>query len=166
MRSCINKEECICKRRGGLPSECIGSLTIQEKGKSLTLTLRNNEEAIAVILDKCLISDNKTKSDAIFLYRSRNKKIIFLIELKGFGEIEKAFNQLRYTRDEREEYQEIKMCFERLDNKILNERFIIVTNGKLKTHEKERLERENKIRVRGILYSDSSSKIPDLRECI
>jgi len=163
MKSCINSDDCICKRGGGFPSECIEILTICEKGKSLTLTLKSEEEAIVIILDKCIITDNKTKSDALYLYKSRNKKVSFLIELKGFGEIEKAFTQLSFTKN-RDEYREIIECFKNLDGKRVYEKFIIVTNGILKKHEQESLENENNIRVRGVLFSDSSFKIPNLRD--
>ena len=77
-----------------------------------------------------------------------------LVELKGAGEIKKAFSQLSYTRDNRQEYQNIITKFKEIDAKKLDERFIIVSNGMLSKPEKERLEKEYRIRVQKILYSE------------
>ena len=60
---------------------------------------------VAIIIDKCLIKDNNPKCDALFLYEKSSNKYSFLVELKGAGDIPKAFFQLDYTRKNRTEYK-------------------------------------------------------------
>ena len=79
-------------------------MQIEEQGKKVKISLKSGEKAIFAIIDNCLITDNDTKTDTICLFKGRNK-YSFLIELKGFGEIEKAFEQLFYTIDKRDEYK-------------------------------------------------------------
>ena len=88
-----------------------------------------------------------------------------MIELKGFGEIEKAFEQLSYTIDKRDEYKNIIECFTKLDSKKVYEKFVIVTNEVLDKKRQEELENKNKIRV-STLFSKDTTKIPDLRSLI
>jgi len=164
MDSCISKEECICKEYASIPTECNGVLQIEEQGKKVKISLKSNENALFAIIDKCLITDNSTKSDAICLFRGR-KNYSFLIELKGFGEVEKAFKQLSYTRDNRDEYKNIIECFTKLDNKKVYEKFVIVTNGILDKKRQEKLENENRIRV-SILFSKDTTKIANLQSLI
>jgi len=164
MDSCISKQSCICKEYGSTPTECNGALQIEEQGKKVKISLKSSETALFAIIDKCLITDNKKKTDAICLFRSRNN-YSFLIELKGFGEIEKAFKQLSYTRDNRDEYKNIIECFSELDNKKVYEKFVIVTNGELDKKLREKFENENKIRV-SVLFGKDTAKIKDLQSLI
>jgi len=107
MNDCITKKECICQKNNSVPKECINETTIEDSKKRVKISLKNNsEKAIVVILDNCLITDNNTKCDALFLYQTKNRKMACLVELKGFGEIEKAFKQLYYTK-QRSEYKDI-----------------------------------------------------------
>ena len=165
MDRCIEKDECICKKYGNICDECINELQVRDSGKSIKLTIRNDEKAISAIIDKCIITDNNPKCDCIFLFNG-NRKISFLVELKGFGEIEKAFKQLAYTKNSRDEYRKIIDCFYNLDNKRVLEKFFIVTNGKLNRYEKEKYENEHNIRVTDILVSEATQTIPDLRKYI
>ncbi len=162
MNDCITKKECICQKNNSVPKECINETTIEDSKKKVKIDLKNNsEKAIVVILDNCLITDNNTKCDALFLYQTKNRKMACLVELKGFGEIEKAFKQLYYTK-QRSEYKEIIKCFKNIDNKKVYEKAFIVTNKILNKVEKENLENEYNIRVAKILESKPEDPIPDL----
>ncbi len=70
---------------------------------------------MAIVMDGCVLSDNDTKCDALFLYHRGNRKYSFLVELKGAAEIEKAFYQLSYTRFQRYEYKNIIKKFNDID---------------------------------------------------
>jgi len=149
-----------------IPNECINQYTISEKGKSIKLVPKNQTEKISgIIIDQCIITDNNTKCDALFLFHSKNKKISFLTELKGAGDIPKAFMQLSYTRD-RIEYKELIDKFKNIDNKIVDEKFIIVSNGTMNKINQEKFEEKYNIRVRAILHSEATKPIPNLRELI
>jgi len=163
MNRCIEKQACVCKKYDSIAKECINELEIRDSGKSVKLSTKNNEKAIAVILDNCLITKGM-RCDVLFLFNG-SKKTACLVELKGFGEIEKAFKQLAYTR-KRDEYIEVIKCFENLDNKKVFQKYFIITNGKLDNIEKEKLENHYKIRVSQILTNDATKPIPDLRKYI
>lgn len=159
-----DKSHCICKKHNNTQNECIDEYTIREKGKSVKLTPKTNFETVmVVILDKCVITDNKTKCDAIYLYKSKHRKYSFLVELKGAGDLEKAFHQLSYTKNDRVEYKGILEKFKNIDTKEIIEKFAIVSNGSLSKTKMEELENYYKIRVKTILQSEACNPIPDLR---
>ena len=164
-----DKNHCICPkiRVADTPDECITQYTISEQGKSITLKPKNNQEIVlAIVTDQCIIKDKHTKCDALYLYKKTNNKYSFLLELKGAGDIEKAFKQLSYTRDNREQYKEIIKKFYEVDNKNVEEKFVIVSNGTLEKTRLEELENFYKIRVKKILHSEATTPIPDLKEIV
>ena len=164
-----NKNHCICPKIKVVdtPNECINQYTISEQGKSVTLKPRNSSEnVIAIVIDQCVITDNNTKCDALYLYQRTKKKYSFLVELKGAGDIEKAFKQLSYTRDNRIEYKEIIKKFYEIDNKNVEQKFVIVSNGTLEKTKLEELEYMHKIRVKKILHSEATTPVPDLKEVL
>jgi len=163
MNSCIEKEKCICQKYNSIPKECIDKLEIRDSDKSVKLSLKTNEEAIALILDNCLITTKK-RCDALFLLKG-SKNFSFLIELKGFGEIEKAFEQLAFTK-QRDEYKKIIECFENLYGKKVYKKCFIVTNGKLDNSEKEKFENHYNVRVAQILTNEATKPIPDLKDFV
>jgi len=163
MNNCIEKKECICQKYNSIPKECINKLEVRDSGKSVKLSLKVNEEAIAVILDNCLITTQK-RCDALFLLKG-SKNFSFLVELKGFGDIEKAFEQLAFTK-KRKEYKKIIECFKSLYTKRVFQKYFIVTNGKLDNSEKEKLENQYNIRIAQILTNEATKPIPDLRNFI
>jgi len=163
MNRCIEKQACVCKKYDSIAKECINELEIRDSGKSVKLSTKNNEKAIAVILDNCLITKGMG-CDVLFLFNG-SKKTACLVELKGFGEIEKAFKQLSNTK-QRDEYKSIIECFKNLDTKKVYQKYFIITNGKLDNIEKEKLENHYKIRVSQILTNDATKPIPDLRKYI
>ena len=154
---------CICKKYENTQDECINEFTIREQGKSVKLEPKVGEDVMAIIVDKCLITDNNTKCDALFLYKNdKNIKYSFLVELKGAGDIPRAFSQLSFTKN-REEYKNI---LESLQIPKQNQKFAIVSNGMLSKPELESLEEEYKIRVKKILFCEATTPIPDLKEVI
>ena len=161
MNRCIKVQDCICQDYNSIPKECINRLEIRDSGKSIKLSLKKkNEKAIVIVIDDCLITKGK-RCDALFLYQG-NRKLSILVELKGFGDIEKAFEQLAFTK-QRNEYKDIIECFEKIDNKKVKTLCFIVTNGKLDNSKKENLENLYKIRVKQVLTNEATKPVPDLR---
>lgn len=160
-----DKDCCVCKRYENTQDECIDQFTISEQGKSVRLLPKSSQERVMVIIiDKCLIIDNNTKCDALFLYQNdRNIKYSFLVELKGAGDIPKAFEQLSYTKNNREEYKNI---IDNLQIQKSNQKFVIVSNGILPRIQIERLEDQYGIRVKKILHCEATTPIPDLKELL
>jgi hypothetical protein len=160
-----DKEDCKCKKVDNSQPECKNQYTISEKGKSVSLIPKSSQEKVlALVIDQCVIKDNQTKCDALFLFHSNSKKISFLTELKGAGDIPKAFYQLSYTKNNRKAYKDIIQNFTDIDNKRVIEKFIIVSNGQINKKEWEKLENQNRIRVSQILHSEPTTPIPDLRD--
>ncbi|MBU0464556.1 MAG: hypothetical protein KKE12_13300 [Proteobacteria bacterium] len=84
----------------------------------------------------------------------------------GQTDISKAFEQLRYTRDERLEYKQIIALFSQQETKNVVERFVIVSNAQISKVEREKLENAHNIRVRKILHCEATTPVPDLKELI
>jgi len=161
-----NKNNCICKKYKNTQPECVNKYNICEQGKSVKLEVNNNEKMCAIIIDQCLITGNKTKCDAIFLFSSKNKAVSFLTELKGAGDIPKAFKQLSTTCKDAEYKNVINKLKHFSNNKKVIEKFIIVSNGLLDKTTQEKLENEYEIRVTAILHSEATTPIPNLRDYI
>lgn len=157
-------QACVCKKAQNTLPQCRGAYTIGEQGKSVRLVPRSGEMALAIVLDGCVVRDHNARCDALFLYR-RKSKYSFLVEIKGAGDISKAFEQLRCTRD-RDEYRRIIQRFYDLDRGKVLEKFIIVSNGMLSKPVQERLENEHQIRVQRILHCEATTPIPDLKELV
>lgn len=162
------KRYCICPRVGtdNTPKECQNQYTITEKNKSITLQPKHGEKSIAIVIDKCVITDNKTKCDALFLYKKNNKKYSFLIELKGGGNIEQAFKQLSYTQNERKEYRDIINKFCRNSKEKIDERLVIVSNKMPDKSKLTKLRESYKVKRLITIVHKEGSKTPDLRDNI
>ena len=159
-----DKSHCVCKKHNNTQKECVNQYTVNEKGKSIQLAPKNtSEKVMLIVLDQCVITDNHTKCDAMYLYKTSTKKYSFLVELKGAGDLEKAFHQLSYTRDSRAEYKNILEKFKDLDGKNISEKFAIVSNGSLTKIKLEQLENHYNIRVKTILLSEATSPTLDLK---
>lgn len=155
-------ETCVCKRRSVPHSLCNGVLEFEEKGKKVKLVPRNGEEAKAVVIDGCVCNDSHLKCDGIFLLRSNNKNYMILVELKGKN-IDHAFEQLAYVRNHRPEYTELKQLFMENQPGSLRHEAFIVSNFVLKKVEHQKLENTYNIRVKGILHSEATKPVPDIR---
>ena len=156
-------EECVCKGRKAPDSLCDGELSFEEKGKKIKLSLRENEEAKALAIDQCVCIDNDLKCDGIFLYRRRNKHWMIMVELKG-SDIEHAYEQLAYMRNNRPEYKEIKQLF--MSNEVgrPQQEAFIVSNVMVSAVDKQKMENNKNIRVKAILHSVAIKPVPDLRQ--
>ncbi len=156
-------ETCVCRDRRIPDKLCEGNLSFEEKGKKVRLTLRANEEAKALVIDQCVCRDNNLKCDGIFLYRRKNKHWIIMVELKG-RDIEHAFEQLAYMKNNRTEYQEIARLFMEGERGRAQQEAFIVSNFKISITEKQELENDHRIRVKTILHSAATTPIPDIRQ--
>ena len=85
---------------------------------------------------------------------------------KNSLDIPKAFKQLSYTRDNRNEYKDLINRFYDIDSKKVTEKFAIVSNGALEKTQLEELENKYNIRVKKILHSEATTPIPDLKELL
>lgn len=157
-------QHCECQGQGVPESVCQSALGLEEKGKKVTLNIRSNEEAKVLALDGCVFTNNNPKCDALYLFKSHNRKIAALVELKGAGDIAHAFAQLAYTKKQRAEYRQLRTQLDHSAPGKLVEKAFIVTNGMLEKPKREKLENHHGIRVNEILYSEPSSKVPDLRK--
>ena len=157
-------EHCECLRMGNAYSLCQSELSLEEQGKKVCVIPRQDEEAKVLVLDGCVFSDNQIKCDALFLFRGHNRKVAALVELKGAGDIPHAFEQLAYTRTSRPEYRQLADQLDNTGPGRLNEQAFVVTNGLLSKPDRERLENAHGIRVKAVLQSEPSGKVPNLRD--
>ena len=65
---------CVCRKYNNTQGQCKDQYTISEQGKSVKLVPKLREQVIAIILDGCLLQDNDTKCDALFLYKRLSLK--------------------------------------------------------------------------------------------
>ncbi|MCL7931063.1 hypothetical protein [Halomonas llamarensis] len=154
---------CTCQRMGNTHALCQGQLTLGEQGKRLHLSLKQGEQALAIVLDRCVMQDNLPKCDGLYLWKSHNRSTAVLIELKGAGDIPKAFAQLGYVRHQRPEYQTLVAYWRSTSALPVQQKAVIVTNGLLSKPELERLERQHNIRVSALLHCEHTTPTPDLR---
>lgn len=157
-------EHCVCRRMGNAHALCADERTFTEEGKKARLVPRQGEQAVAIVLDGCVLQDNQPKCDGLFLWQGRQRKAAILVELKGAHHIPRAFEQLAYVRQRRQEYRELMATLDAEPGGAIAEKAIIVSNGVLTKPEHERLEHQHGIRVRAVVYCEASSPIPDIRE--
>lgn len=156
--------KCICQQYHSLPPECFGQYIFRDSGKQVQLQPDNSKSKVFLIaIDKCLIGEESKKCDCLFLYKKdASKRYSFLVELKGKGDIPKAFIQLSTTR-ESDEYKNIMTQFKPSKG---CEKFVIISDIQLNKPELRKLEDTYKIRVGQIIHSDPRSPIPDLKDII
>ncbi|BBI52340.1 hypothetical protein HORIV_47610 [Vreelandella olivaria] len=157
---------CTCQRMGNTHALCQGQLTLGEQGKRLHLSLKQGEQALAIVLDGCVMQDNLPKCDGLYLWKSHNRSVAVLVELKGAGDITKAFAQLGYVRHQRPEYQALVDYWHGTSALSVQQKAVIVTNGQLSKPALERLERQHNIRVSALLHCEHTTPVPDLRAYI
>lgn len=98
-------QDCVCQKMGNTQALCRGELTLGEQGKRIRLTPKAGEQAVAVVLDGCVLRDNQPKCDGLFLWQGNQSNAAVLVELKGAGDIPHAFEQLAYVKRQRPEYR-------------------------------------------------------------
>jgi hypothetical protein len=155
-------ESCMCKANNSPVQMCAGALVMREKGKSVQLAPKKGEEAIAVILDKCIVK-KRTTCDGLFLLKTPNKKWLIPVELKG-THIYEAFHQLATTIKELPEFSEIFNIFRNNEPTKIFVHAVVVSNTMVNTWEQRKLEQTHGIRVKKILTSAATKPIEDIRK--
>lgn len=141
---------------------CAGILTLREKGKSVKLTPKRGEEAVALVLDGCVIKNGRSTCDGLFLLKTTHQKWILPVELKG-THLYDAFKQLANTIKELPEFKAICTAFQANEPlKIITNSFI-VSNAMLSRKEIVKLEKIHKIRVKSVLFSAATQPLEDIR---
>ncbi|MEB2786978.1 hypothetical protein [Algoriphagus persicinus] len=155
-------EACVCTRKGQPSDSCEGILVLQEKGKKVTLRPKQKEQAKLVVLDGCVFKDNLPKCDGIFFYKKGNRAHMILVELKG-GDIDHAFEQVKYTREQRADYTSLRSQFSRNRTGSIIESAFVISNHRLDRVSHQKLEKAYGVRVKAVLHSEATTPIPDLR---
>lgn len=155
-------ESCVCVRKGDPSDSCAERLVLQEKGKKVTLRPRQSESAKLLVLDGCVFKDNLLKCDGIFFYEKGNKAHMILVELKG-GDIDHAFEQIKYTREQRTEYSSLKNLFSQNRSGSILESAFVISNHWIDRVSHQKLEKTYGIRVKAVLHSEATTPISDLR---
>lgn len=156
-------EHCVCDKFGKVHALCAGALTFAEQGKKVTLSIRSGETAKALVIDGCVLNDDKPKCDGLFLFLDNHRAAALLVELKG-RDIPHAFKQLAYVKRNRQEYAALIHILGSCGRGNAIEKAFVVSNVIPSTPEKERWENQYGIRVRAILHCEAISPIPDLRK--
>lgn len=156
-------EDCVCIANGRPHGLCQGKLSFEEKGRKVKLSIRTGEEAKAIVIDGCICTDNDSKCDGLFLFRQGNKNWMILVELKG-TDLDRAFGQLAYTRNNRREYSRIRGLFMQNQTGRLYEVAFIVSNKIPDKNELQKLENAHGLRLKACLHSEATKPIPDIRE--
>ncbi|AFL84941.1 hypothetical protein Belba_2381 [Belliella baltica DSM 15883] len=157
-----NFEACVCQRSGQPSESCADRLVLQEKGKKITLKPRSGESAKLLILDGCVLKDNSPKCDGVFFYEKRNTSYIILVELKG-GDIDHAFEQIKYTREQRTEYTSLKNHFRQNRSGSIIESAFVISNHRIDRVTHQKLEKAHGLRLKAILHSEATTPLQDLR---
>ncbi len=154
--------ECVCQANKNPFDMCAGALTIQEKGKSVKLTPKYGEEAIALVLDGCVIKNNRSTCDGLFLLKAPHKKWMIPVELKGTHFYD-AFQQLAVTIKVLPEFNEIFTLFKSNEPSKIKVHAFVVSNAMINTRDQQKLEQLHEIRVKKILHSTATRPIEDIR---
>lgn len=158
-------ERCVCCGRRRPHCLCDGELAFEENGKKIRLTLRSDEEGVALVLDGCVFRDDEPKCDGLFLWKKgTSKKYAILVELKVV-DIEQAFKQIAYVRSNRLEYRQIVETFmSDVGTSTVVEKAVIVSNGTLTKPQWVKFENQFGFRVLPVLDSDATTRVTDARE--
>jgi len=153
---------CVCEKMGTTHELCDGALTLSEQGKKIRLSTRSGEDAIALVIDGCVIKDGKLKCDGLFLFLDNHRAAALLVELKG-GDIRHAFEQLAYVQTSRPEYTELIARLKNCGKGRVIQKAFIVSNHMLSKTEYEPWENQYGVRITAILHCEATTPIPDLR---
>jgi hypothetical protein len=154
---------CVCQENNNPVKMCAGILTLRENGKSVKLSPKKGEEAIALVLDGCVIKNKRSTCDGLFLLKTTHEKWIIPIELKG-THLYDAFEQLANTIQKLPEFKAICIAFKENEPIRIIINSFIVSNAMFNLPEKVKLEKTHGIRVKSILFSEATKPIPDIRK--
>ena len=162
---CVKYINCACVRNGEPHALCSGAYGLREKGMEVFLKPLHGEEACALVVDGCLVSerDEFPRCDGIFLLKQPGKKWVITVELKG-SDLYRAYEQLQYTRLSRPFYADIVGEFRNNEPTQLIEYSYIVSSCIVSSAEKARMNHQFNFNVRSILKTSASEPVPDLRK--
>ncbi|MBK1640631.1 hypothetical protein CKO12_01800 [Chromatium okenii] len=156
-------EHCVCRKMDNCHQLCAGAFMLAERGKKVKFSVRAGEQVKAIVIDGCVCNDNDKKCDGLFLFLSHQRSAAFLVELKG-GDLSHAFEQLRFTKEQRPEYIELVSTLASNSGRKVIEKSFIISNKLVSAVAREQLENRYQIRVHRILHCEATTKIPDLRD--
>lgn len=156
-------KHCICQSVKTPVDMCADALTLQEKGKKIRLIPKKGEEAIALVLDGCIIKGKRSTCDGLFLLKTPHQKWIILVELKG-THLYDAFQQLADTKNKLPEFKIIYNEFEASEPVRIKINAFIVSNTICNKPEHMKLEKTHGIRVKSILHSTANKPIENIRK--
>lgn len=152
-----NVANCVCISSGNPHSLCLGNNGFKERGKQVKLTIKNNETVKAIVLDGCLLPEQTSKCDGLFLFLQGNKIRLLLIELKSLHNIEDACEQFIAVKNN----QTYKDLYRHIKNNNKNiqliEKCFIITTGSISRRTEAKLEKERKIKIK-IVTTDKSGR--------
>ena len=136
-----NVANCVCISSGNPHSLCLGNNGFKERGKQVKLTIKNNETVKAIVLDGCLLPEQTSKCDGLFLFLQGNKIRLLLIELKSLHNIEDACEQFIAVKNN----QTYKDLYRHIKNNNKNiqliEKCFIITTGSIDRDAEAKLEK-------------------------
>lgn len=157
-------QHCVCQKFSNTQPICLNEYGFSEQGKKVKLGPKSGEKVMAIVLDGCVFVDNKPKCDGLFLFAAAYRKTAVLVELKGAGDMPRAFEQLAYVRNQRPQYRDLLDRLNQLPGPKATEKAFIVSNGLMTRPHKEKLENQYGIRVEAVLHCEASTPVPDLRQ--
>ena len=157
---------CVCSSTGNPHNLCFGNNGFQEKGIQVKFTAKNNEELKSIVLDGCLLTNQKQKRcDGLFFFRKGNRVYIILVELKSIRNIDDAFAQLTYVKYESQEYKDLCEHIKDQNGKEPIERYFVITLGTGRGTLSSQKVRGIRIRV-VVQTKTTKSAAPDLRKYV
>lgn len=88
---------------------------------------------------------------------------MILVEFKG-GDIDHAFEQIKYTREKRTEYSSLKNQFSQNRKGNIIESAFVISNHRINPVSHQKLEKNYGVRVKAVLHSEATTPLPDLRK--
>lgn len=160
---------CICIGDQKPCSLCCGVLCLRDNKIQVCLKPKAGEYAESLALDGCLYSakDKYPRCDGLFVLSARGQAFVLLVELKG-SHVEEAFEQLRYTKNDRHEYQAILTHLRQSISGTVAIRQLqfIVSNSIVDARTKQKLVKAYGIRPTICLHGKPTLPAPDLRQQI
>jgi len=162
---CEKYIRCVCIRNGEPHALCSGAYGLRENGMEVCLKPHHGEDACAIVVDGCLVSDRDVnpRCDGIFLLKQPNKKWVVTVELKG-SDLYRAYEQLNFTRRRRTFYSDLIDTFRNNETTQLIEYSYIISNSIVSSAQKARMNLQFNLNVRSILKTSASEPVPDLRK--
>ena len=162
---CEKYIRCVCIRNGEPHALCSGAYGLRENGMEVCLKPHHGEDACAIVVDGCLVSDRDVnpRCDGIFLLKQPNKKWVVTVELKG-SDLYHAYEQLNFTRRRRTFYSDLIDAFRNNETTQVFETSFIVSNHLFSSADKARMNLIFRLNVHTILHTSATLPVPDIRQ--